>query len=492
MKYIYEISDGHGIYIGQSSASDSDSYSRVIFHLNCAYGNQQGDESEPGLLAMIRRHNLNKLHINIYTEPYYGYDPQVFETFFKFLTPYSHRTTVKNYKSNNNVIESITTQQVDELMMLDAAEILHIANAVRSGKKVFNAEMGGAYYGWSMIGNPEALILQKAFEPEEAARILDYIDSSLAGVQDVINSTFQEWLNSSSWSNFAAGITLDKRKISELSWKEFLFGEVSNWFWDTKTQQGAFTEFVKYLNKKHPEIAEFNLKLRTPSQVKDSLATIISDSLSYQIRRAAKQKTYKSLDEAIQEIFSQHTFTSGKQITMSYAQVFDLEKSGMTPSGWWQQTAKVTLDETNYALSDRIKWVSYNTMRNIYRQVADPQVYEFGQLIPSDPLLAFPKPVHPSLSAKIHAEYINRGITAEIVTNQWRDYYGPMISYVINNYKNAMWEARDIEINEKQKRVTFRENKTLPSPEGDVPIAHSVKGDEQDWFTTSLGQITVY
>ena len=43
-----------------------------------------------------------------------------------------------------------------------------------------------------MIGNPEALILQKAFEPEEAARILDYIDSSLAGVQDVINSTFQE------------------------------------------------------------------------------------------------------------------------------------------------------------------------------------------------------------------------------------------------------------------------------------------------------------
>lgn len=492
MKYIYEISDGHSIYIGQSSASDNDTFSRVIFHLNCAYGNQQGDESEPGLLAMIRRHNLNKLHIEIFTEPYYGYDSSIFQTFFQFLTPYSHRTTVKNYKSHNDIVTSITSQPVDELMMLDAAEILHIANAIHSGKRVFNAEMGGAYYGWSMIGNPETLVLQKAFKPSEAVRVLDYIDSTLAHTQKAIDQAFQKWLNSANWKEWAAGITLDQRKVSGLSWKEFLFNEVSDWFWNTKTREGSFTDFVKYLNDQHPTITNFNVKLRTPSQIKNSLATVLSETLSYQIRHAASQKTFKSIDEAIQTIFSKHTFTSGKPITLSYAQVFDIEKSGIVASGWWRQTARPTLDETNEALNSRIKWVSYNTMKNIYRQVANPQVYTFRRLISEDPLLAFTEPVHPSLSAKIHAAYINRGITAEIVTDQWRAYYRPMISYIINSYASAMWEVQEIELDEEQRNVAFRENKAVPTPEGSAPVAHTIKGDVQDWLTTSLRQITVY
>lgn len=74
------------------------------------------------------------------------------------------------------------------------------------------------------------------------------------------------------------------------------------------------------------------LGLRTPSQVQESLATVISDSVAWKIRQSAKNKTYKDLDDAIQDIFNQKTFASGKPYTLSYAQMLSLTKNNITIS----------------------------------------------------------------------------------------------------------------------------------------------------------------
>ena len=47
--------------------------------------------------------------------------------------------------SNTAVVFS--KQTTDEKTVLDVAEILHIANALDQGKKVYNADFGGQYYG---------------------------------------------------------------------------------------------------------------------------------------------------------------------------------------------------------------------------------------------------------------------------------------------------------------------------------------------------------
>lgn len=495
MKYIYEISDGEHVYVGQSSAAGDD-FKRMLQHISIAYGNVHAPDN-PGLISMIQHNNLMDLDIKIFTEPYYGYSPDIFTAFFSYLTPYKHRTTALNASTSNNTIETNTTQEVTELMRLDAAEILHIANAVRTNKKVYNAEMGGQYYGWCLLTQPDVLILPQKFTPAEAMRTLDYIDTQLSQLQPNIDRAFSQWLNDSktenSWNNFAKTITLNAKKLSEKSWKEFLFEEVSKWFWDTKSQTGAWLDLKKYLQQEVPLAVNVKLGLRTPSQVQESLATVISDSVAWKIRQSAKNKTYKDLDDAIQDIFSQKTFASGKPYTLSYAQMLSLTKNNITISKWWIQDGTPNFTDQSPEVANGVKKIAYNTMWNIYHEVAIEDVYEFGRVVDSENQIAFSKPVHPSLSAKIHDGYRARGIRSPIVDNNWRAFYGPMISLIINNYKNGAWQSLMLEVNEEMKTIMYRINETVEDDQTTYYVGHSVKGDrEQDWYTSTLSQIKIY
>lgn len=489
MKYIYEITDGKHCYIGQSSASDSNPYTRALNHVRYAYGNAQGDASEPELLAMIRRHNLNKLKINIYEGPNYGFDPQIFQTFFRFLTPYGHRTTVKNYKGSNNVLTSYTSQEVDELMELDAAEILHIANAVANNKIVYNAEMGGAYYGWSLLSSPDVLILEKAFSPDQAKRVLDYIDVKIGNLQQQLDQCFKDWLSQSGWSDFVKSLNITNEKIRRKDLQTLLYEEISNWFWNTSTQSGAFLDFKNYWNKHGPVVPDIELKLRTPTQIQESFATTLAKTFSYQIASRVK-RSYPTLQDAVEDILSKMVFTSGRDITFSYAQIIDLKKSGIVNSGWWKQTPIPTKTEQDKYFQQQLKLISIRTMNRFFREVAEPGIYEFRRILVEEPLIAKAEHALPTLSAKIHERYKAEDFTAEFVTEEWTKFYGPMISYIINN--KSEWLLIEAEMDRDTMSITYREDKTIPTPQGEAPVGHIVNKNLDDWFTRELSQITVY
>lgn len=40
--------------------------------------------------------------------------------------------------------------------------------------------------------------------------------------------------------------------------------------------------------------------------------------------------------------------------------------------------------------------------------------------------------------------------------------------------------------------ITYREDKTIPTPQGEAPVGHIVNKNLDDWFTRELSQITVY
>ena len=61
---------------------------------------------------------------------------------------------------------------------------------------------------------------------------------------------------------------------------------------------------------------------------------MLSDSISYRIPRQIAHKTYNSLQEAVNDIFSEATFKSGKDWTLSYAQVLSLVKNSIDTTGW--------------------------------------------------------------------------------------------------------------------------------------------------------------
>lgn len=501
-KYIYHISDGTHVYIGQSAAASEahKTFVRMVKHLNIAYGNEDAADNED-LLAMIRRNNLKDLKISIYEEPNYGLDPKVFDTFFQYLTPYGHRTTVKNIKTSNNILSSYTTQQVDELTKLDAAEILHIAYAVRENQKVFNVEMGGQYYGWCMLSQPDTLILAQKFEPAKAVGILDYIDSCLNQLQPRIDAAFGRWLHSAetvnSWKRFARTIKFDKQKLTQKDWKELLYEEISTWFWDTSTQTGAWLDLQKALKEELPVVNNLVLKFKTPSQIQQSLADVLSDSISYRIPRQIAHKTYNSLQEAVNDIFSEATFKSGKDWTLSYAQVLSLVKNSIDTTGWWKQTPVPTYVETDDIVANDVKWVAINTMWNIYKALDKVEI-EWGRNIP-DTDLAFSQDLGPTLSAKIHDVYRQRQIHSPIVESNWRGFYGPMISYIMNVKNNAAWSTEMAEYSNKFGETktalfAYRTDETVTSPQEDERyVAHKVKpGRESDWMTRTLAEITLY
>lgn len=83
-----------------------------------------------------------------------------------------------------------------------------------------------------------------------------------------------------------------------------------------------------------PVVNNLVLKFRTPSQIQQSVADVLSDSVSYRISRQVAHKTYNSLQDAVNDIFSDTTFKSGKEWTLSYAQILSLVKNSIDTTGW--------------------------------------------------------------------------------------------------------------------------------------------------------------
>lgn len=77
---------------------------------------------------------------------------------------------------------------------------------------------------------------------------------------------------------------------------------------------------------------DIELKLRTPTQIQESFATTLAKTFSYQIASKVK-RSYPTLQDAVEDILSKMVFTSGRDITFSYAQIIDLKKSGIVSSG---------------------------------------------------------------------------------------------------------------------------------------------------------------
>lgn len=495
MKYIYEISDGTHVYIGQSSAG-GEPFSRVITHLNIAYGNETKGQDNPELLAMIRRHNLQDLSIKIYTEPYYGYNQKVFDMWFSFLTPYGHRVMPTTSLTSNTAVV-FSKQTTDEKTVLDVAEILHIANALDQGKKVYNADFGGQYYGWSWLTNPTNLVLNKNYGPEEAKRVLDYLDRQLDQTQQYIDTAFDNWFNrtgNNSWHDFwNTKLTYSQKQLSKKNWKQFIYDAFIEWFWDTKTGKGAWLDLVQDLNKAIPTTANLNIQWRTPSQVQESLADVVSTSFANQIRSI---KGTLNINNALSTIFSNHTFTSGKKMTLSFPQVISLKRMGLAASGWWKQpkNIKPAYNEKSPELKNRIINVSFNTMRNVYKSLGgkfdDSDFYTSAEIIP-DTQYAFAFAKHPTLSTKIHEAFISRRkLTCPIVRSQWETYYGPMMSVVFNRNAASRWKSTKVDFYDKEVLIVYR-NDTIEIDGQTYYVSHGVD-DDTAWLSRDFSQIEVY
>ena len=65
-----------------------------------------------------------------------------------------------------------------------------------------------------------------------------------------------------------------------------------------------------------------------------------------------------------------------------------------------------------------------------------------------------------------------------------------MISYIINN--KSEWLLVEAEMDKDTMSITYREDKTIPTPQGEAPVGHIVNKNLDDWFTRELSQITVY
>lgn len=501
MKYIYYITIGNKCYIGQSAASDNDSFSRVRTHIYAAYKNTGQDTSEPDLLKAIRSHDLNEISFKIYTEPNYGFDGQIYKEFFKNLRPYGKRVSpliTKNTK-NNAIVNEIEQDFVyDELMKLDAAEILHIAYASRQqGFKVVNAEMGGQYYGWCLASAPDTLILQRSFTPAEALRVLDYIDLQLGKLQSNIDQFFAQWLkNSSYWQDLQKMLSASLKKSVKKTWREFIGEQTTKWFWDPQTQTGAWVEFSKELKKYLKiNVPTMSLVLRRVNGIQDTIVKTITDSFSYRIRMYASQHpTTTDINKYINELFTKNTFTSGRALTLSFSQLVDLKASGIPSAKWWNQTPTAAISSSDSGVQTKVKQWATRIFHDFFVEATkNTPEYTAQSLVTTanEIKLVYPNEMRPTLSKKIHDLYRKQNITASFVTNKWTEFYGPMISYTINNYKNSQWELEDNERHDK--KLAYRDNKVAVFQGKKLPVAHSVREEDASvWLTSDLSQITVY
>lgn len=492
MKYIYWIICGDQAYIGQSSASTGGNFARMFEHIKKAYYLNKSSSTEEKLSEVIRNFNLNQIEIRIYPEEInYGIDQAVFDKFFTILEPYKSRVMPTDYKGTNNVIQATATSPaISELDKLDAAEILHIVIGQQK-YHLLNSDMGGQYYGWTLRGT-DTLLFQKASHPAEALKDFEYTDTKLSGLQNSLDKAIKSWMTSEksmdSWVDFVHDALIkklvDKTKNKEIN--AAVQEETYDWLLNRNlsyTNSNGALDRLRYHIAKECGVSfpQLTIKLKKPREMAKSISQVLADVFAYKL--TFRKKSYPNIEAALNDL----TFASGKDISFSISQIIDIEGSGLPTAQWW----KTTLSSPTYTEMDlqlELKKIAVYTFKKIFNDVVRPNIYtadtEDISIIKKQWILPDRIETSNSLSTRIHNRYRDN-FSAPFVENQWREFYGPMVSYKINSYDP--WEF----MNYDDEEFAYREESTLEANGEEYYIAHVVK-DEDIWLTNKLENIFVY
>ena len=216
--YIYHITVGNKIYIGQATKAPKNSISgsRIYQHFNAAFNKQTGfgaQDSEKEIHNEMQTHRICDICVEVFpADTNYGI-PNFDNLVNDFLSEW----------------EPVSNKSLDKLR-LDLAEIFHIQWALtRSGYVITNRQMGGNKVDWAIKGslanvNPQnhrkKKVLLHTDKPQDAEKIMRSPVNDLQTVNDAMRFLFDVAFDDT-WPQYCQSMNISLNQQNSETWSSF-------------------------------------------------------------------------------------------------------------------------------------------------------------------------------------------------------------------------------------------------------------------------------
>lgn len=436
MAYIYRIihEQSRTFYVGQTQQKG---FKRISDHFKDVANNKPD-----GAKDLILKCPLSELTIDYFNDNYFGLSARICNSFLAYFIPSGARNTHNVAYSKLKYTFSSPRLYWNQLGLeqkLDVAEILHTFHLRRCGYKQVNAETGGQYAAWSLIGQQtrsfhkwqsdllESAIKQTGFSKKDVDKLQQAVDNICHG--ELTNTATTAWGRFITNNNFAATIVsayLGGAKMPNVI-KTLKDHIATNYLTDI-TISNIVNKILSFQNTP----LTFALIVRPSEEIRKNISVILAETAYHKTKNT--KTSYTNISQALQGIF---TFSSGINVSFSSSTFFDIDISTQEPKQWWV----FNVSNANRMSDDEKKEIAVSIAKIIFRD----KVGKSSSLMWTNLFMTGPQRAHAmlfgfyrddenrTLSQKLRTGFLNTGFKYSFIENktQWDLYYRHMIPLIL-------------------------------------------------------------
>lgn len=437
MAYIYRIihKESQTFYVGQAQQKG---FKRISDHFRFVANNKPD-----GAKDLILKYPLSELTIDYFDDTKnFGLSTKTCNSFLAYFIPSGARNTHNVVYSKLKYTFSSPRLYWNQLGLeqkLDVAEILHTFHLRRCGYKQVNAETGGQYAAWSLIGQQtrsfhkwqsnllESAIKQTGFSKKDVDKLQQEIDKICHA--ELMNAATTAWGRFIANNNFAATIVaahLNENKMPKII--SILKDYIATHY---LTDATIYNIVNKILSSQNNPLT-FALIVRNPEEIRKNISIILAETTYHKTKNI--KTSYTSISQALQGIL---TFSSGINVSFSSSTFFDIDISTQEPKQWWE----FNISNANEMSDDDKKEIAVSIAKIIFRN----KVKKSSNLMWTNLFITEPQKSHAvsfglyrdnenqTLSEKLRTGFSNTGFTYPFIKDKtkWDLYYRDMIPLIL-------------------------------------------------------------
>lgn len=519
-EYIYHIQVDNKIYIGQSKAAKPGS--RLEYRLKNPFSMTTDEDGNtiwsdkydvPELGEIIRKIGLKNVQVRYFTPPLFGVSQELMSDFQKTF--------------------KIDTKGKETISALNAAEILHILYYTRQGYKLFNISMGGTDGTISVVQGDKIVkkVFTKTMTPQEASQLFFSNITTLESLTNLVQH-FNKIVFTDEWKNFY-NQTL-ARHGKNTKWGAMTYAELVKEIQTTYAAQlidlkkrSSLLKSIRQMIEKWgvSKISAFYSYLE--DFLTDEDISLSTKELNFlDIRAKEFDEFYEYVTEGIVNQLTSESFLKKifkdefkiKRITTEFkgewkkfkkdknvvktnlahlrntfniiniGTLFNLKHLTKNPEPWWGSFNHWAPQNPNWIPERWKKEIAFSVFSRIYNKTADENFYDKKKITAykyNDVYAFCHIPKGEILSVKIHEKYEEMGL--RFITNQWKNFYSPMVSLLINN--KDPWQMVYEEYTGRD--IAYRSEVVVDTEYGMRYIGHVVKNPKY-WGTISVEELEIY
>lgn len=444
MAYIYRIihEQSRTFYVGQTQQKG---FKRISDHFKDVANNKPD-----GAKDLILNCPLSELTIDYFNDNYFGLSARICNSFLAYFIPSGARNTHNVVYSKLKYTFSSPRLYWNQLGLeqkLDVAEILHTFHLRRCGYKQVNAETGGQYAAWSLIGQQtrsfhkwqsdllESAIKQTGFSKKDVDKLQQAVDNVCH--IELTNTATTAWGRFITNDNFAATIVsahLGGAKMPNVI-KTLKDHIATNYLTDI-TISNIVNKILSFQNTP----LTFALIVRPSEEIRKNISIILAETAYHKTKNT--KTNYTSISQALQGIF---TFSSGINVSFSSSTFFDIDISTQEPKQWWM----FNVSKANKMNDDKKKEIAVSIAKTIFKNKVGKSsslvwtnLFTTGKRAVSFGL--YRDNANQTLSQKLRTGFLSTGFKYSFVTDiiKWNLYYKHMIPLILPKKELAVTQHK--------------------------------------------------